>query len=397
MKYPPVKLNLKGFHKYKVGTLWFTKEDLQKVEDIGNQVERGDLVSLYSPEGHFLGQGYINLSSHYALKLLTKESVPIDELFFLKRFERALNFRKRIYPQERVFRLIFAEGDLLPGLIIDIFERVAVIQIYTLGMERLKETIISALLKAYPLESIVLKNDMEKRKEEGLSLYVECFLKDPGEIIPIEMDQIRLLIPVKRGQKTGLFLDQRENWRLVRKISEGLTVIDGFSYLGMFSLYALKGGAKRTFLLERSTFALDLAIEIAKLNGWKEKIIPVEGDVLKLLKNPSIEGDLLILDPPAFIKSKSDFERGINRYRELYHYGIKFFKKRNGLLILFSCSHFLSLENLRELVFESLKRHHLYSKIFQSLSQAPDHPINPYVKETEYLKGLALEINSDLC
>ncbi|MCS7149227.1 MAG: class I SAM-dependent rRNA methyltransferase [Caldimicrobium sp.] len=399
MKYPPVKLNTKGFNKYQRGELWFTTEDLEMVEKLRESLREGDLVSIYSKDGHFLGQGYINLSAYYALKVLTTEATPINEVFFQRAFDRALNFRRKIYPHEKTFRLIFAEGDFLPGLIVDIFERVAVIQIHTRGMENLRELIIRALLKTYPLESLIFKNDFDKRKEENLPMYVEFHLKDPGELIQVTLDEIKFLVPLKKGQKTGLFLDQRENWRYVSKITSDLTVVDAFSYLGSFSHYSLKGGAKRSFLMERSAYAIDLALEIAKLNGWDDKVIPVEGDVLKLLKSPPVDGDLLVIDPPAFIKSRRDIEKGIRRYRELFYYAISFFRNKRGYLSLFSCSHFLSLADMKNLIIEILKKEKISSRLFHTFCQAPDHPINPSVKETEYLKGLAVEINSlrDFC
>ncbi|MGC9101478.1 MAG: class I SAM-dependent methyltransferase, partial [Caldisericum sp.] len=168
--------------------------------------------------------------------------------------------------------------------------------------------------------------------------YVEVIgeVRDP---LLVEIDEIKFLIPFEKGQKTGFFLDQRDNRRFLLRISKDKIILDGFSYIGGFSFYALKGGAQRAYLIDRSSLALDLALEIAKLNGWKERIIPVEGDVFHLLKHPFTQGDILILDPPAFIKTKKDKEKGLRKYEELYHLGLSYFQDKEGLLLLFSCSH----------------------------------------------------------
>jgi 23S rRNA (cytosine1962-C5)-methyltransferase len=393
MKYPPVILNTNGLKNYIQGKLWFTYKDLDSFEKIKDSIEPGSLVSLYSQHKHFLGQGYFNSHSYYSLKLLTKKEISIDISFFKETFKLALEFRERFFPGESSFRLIHAEGDHLPGLIIDLFDKVGVIQIHTLGMERLKSIIIDALLQIRPLESIVLKNDFDKRKEEKLPLYVDFYLKEPQDPYPIEMDGIKFLIPIIKGQKTGFFLDQRENRRFLSRISHGFIIMDGFAYIGGFSFYALKGGAKRVYLLERSGYALDIALEIAKLNGWKDQVVPVEGDVFQLLKNPVAKANLLILDPPAFIKSKKDYFQGYKKYKELYSLGLQYFKAHNGFLFLFSCSHFLKLQELLLFLKESLSKCNFSAKIFQVFHQSPDHPINPCVEETEYLKGVALEFS----
>lgn len=391
MKYPPIILNSNGLKNFIQGKLWFTFKEIDSFEEMKSSIEPGSLVSLYSQHKHFLGQGYFNPYSFYSLKLLTKKEIPIDISFFKERFKLALEFRKRLLPGESSFRLIHAEGDYLPGLIIDLFDKVGVIQIHTLGMERLKPIIIDALLQIRPFESIVLKNNFDKRKEEKLPLYVDFYLKEPLDPYHVEMDGIRFLVPIIKGQKTGFFFDQRENRRFLSKISHSLIIVDGFAYIGGFSFYAIQGGAKRAYLLERSSYALDIAIEIARINGWKDKLVPVEGDVFQLLKNPVAQANLLILDPPALIKSRKDFFHGYKKYKELYGLGLRYFKEHTGILFLFSCSHFLKLLDFQSLLRELLAKMQVSVKVFKFFHQSPDHPVNPLVEETEYLKGIALE------
>lgn len=387
MLYPQVKLNINGLKNFLRGHLWLTQKDLENPDKI-KEIPSGSLVSIYSPEGYFLAQAYFNPHSYYTIKILTKEKIEIDVSFFYHKFKEALSLRKKLYPQERCFRLIHAEGDYLPGLIIDIYEDLAIVQIYTQGMEKLKEYIHEALIKALPLKYIIYKNNFEKRKEEELPLYIECYPKEPEDPYLVEIDSIKFLIPIKEGQKTGFFLDQRDNRRLIRKISRESVIIDAFSYIGGFSFYALKGKARKAILIDRSTKALNLALEIAKLNGWKEKILPIEGDVFKVLKDFKVEGDILILDPPAFIKSKQDLAKGKEKYKALYHLGLNFFSEKEGSLFLFSCSHFLTLIEMKLIIEEFVRKINKEIRFLKILQQSLDHPIHPIVEETFYLKGL---------
>lgn len=387
MLYPQIKLNKTGIKKYFQNSLWFTSKDIDNFEKLKTSIEPGGLVSIVSLENYFLGQGYFNPKSYYCLKLLTKENIPIDEKFFYAQFSKALSLRKKIYPNEKAFRLVFSEGDFLPGIIIDVFDKVIVVQLYTLGMEKLKNFIISALKNLLRPEVIVFKNDSSKRKEEGLELYTEVVegnLKDP---VLIEIDEIKFLIPIINGQKTGFFLDQRENRRFIRKLSQDMVVLDVFSYTGGFSFYALKGGAKRAFLIDRSELALNVAEEIAKINGWKDKIIIVKSDAFKVLKDPP-ESNLIILDPPAFIKSKKDIDLGIKKYEKLYFLGLKNLQK--GLFFPFSCSYFLKMDTFWKMIIKELIKLRINGKIIYQGFQAFDHPINPNVEETFYLKGLGI-------
>ena len=390
MRYPIVKLNKKGVKNYLENRLWFSFKEISRFEKTKNQIKPGSIVNILSEDNFFLGCGYFNPKSYYSLKLLTKKNVIIDKNFFLKRFSEALKLRRSIYPHESCFRLIFSEGDFLPGLIIDIYEKIAVVQIHTSGMENLKNFIIDALKNLLNPQAIVLKNDFSKRmEEEELELYTEIAYGKTEEVILVEMDEIKFLVPLLKGQKTGFFLDQRENRRFLKNLVKDCIILDGFSYTGAFSFYALKGGAKKAFLVDRSDFALNLAEEIAKINGWKDKIITIQGDVSKILKNPP-ETDIIILDPPAFIKSSKDIKAGEKKYENLYFSGVKALKR--GFYFAFSCSYFLKIEKMKNILKNSLKKLNKEGTIIFNGFQAPDHPVNPFVEETCYLKGLGIYI-----
>jgi 23S rRNA (cytosine1962-C5)-methyltransferase len=394
MKYPKVVVNRKGVEKVLKRYLWLTLDEVKSAKSQLEQIPKGSLVSLYSEEGYFLAQGYFNPKVKYCIKVLCREDVPIDKEFFAKAFKRALNLRRELYPGEVAFRLIFSEGDFLPGLIVDVFDKVAVVQVYTLGMEKLLSHIISALREVLEPSSVVLKNDAQKRKEEGLSLYTEVAWGCVDEPLLVEMDGIKFLIPVLSGQKTGFFLDQRDARRYLAKLSQGKEALDLYSYVGGFSFYALKGGAKRVILVDRSQAALDLAEEIAKLNGFSEKVVLIKEDVLNYLKNPSFLADVVIVDPPAFIKSKGDLDQGLKLYDTLYFSCLRLFAERCGFLALFSCSHFLAEETQEEIIKRSLAKLGFRGRIIKKLNQAQDHPINPMVKETHYLKGRVLYLEN---
>ncbi len=394
MNYPRVILTKEGVGKVLKGYLWLTLKEVKSAKVLLENIPEGSLVSLYSEEGYFLAQAYFNPKVRYCIKVLCREEVPIDEEFFAQAFKRALNLRKELYPKEVAFRLVFSEGDFLPGLIVDVYEKVAVVQVYTLGMENLLSEIVSALKKVLEPSCVVLKNDAQKRKEEGLSLYTEVAWGKVDEPLLVEMDGIKFLIPVLSGQKTGFFLDQRDARRYLASLSQGKEVLDLYSYVGGFSFYALKGGAKRAILVDRSQRALDLAEEIAKLNGFSEKVLLIKEDVLNYLKNPSFLADVVIADPPAFIKTKGDLDQGLKLYDTLYFSCFRLFGERCGFLALFSCSHFLTEETQEGIIKKCIAKLGLKGRIIKKLSQAVDHPINPMVKETSYLKGRVIYLEN---
>ncbi|MCX8041862.1 MAG: class I SAM-dependent rRNA methyltransferase [Thermodesulfobacteriaceae bacterium] len=380
-------LNSKGLSKYLKSSLWFTLQDIKNPQKVS--LEPGGLVKIYSEEGHFLGKGYFNPNTYYSLKILTKEDTPIDKEFFKKKFLKALELRKRLYPGEKTFRLIFSEGDFLPGLMVDVFEKVVVVQIQTLGMEKLKEHIISALKELLEPQAIVLRNDFVKRKEEALNLYVEIGYGKVEDPLVVEIDEIKFLVSVLKGQKTGFFLDQRENRRWISNLAKEAIVLDVFSYTGAFSFYALKGGAQRAFLIESSEEALNLAKEIAKLNNFTPRVVFLQGEALNLLRNPP-KADLIVVDPPAFIKSHKHFESGIRKYKSLYLLSLKAIER--GLVFLFSCSYFLKRELFLTLIKDLLQNLQKEGRIIFEGRQAGDHPVNPFVEETFYLKGVGIAI-----
>ena len=384
MKVPSVRLSPRGVRRVLAGRLWLEERDLAERPS----EPPGTEVRLLSPEGYFLARGYTNPRSRIPVRIFSREDQPLDVPFLAELFKRALNLRRKIYPGEEAFRLIHGEGDGIPGLTVDVYGGVIVVQISTAGLERRREEILAALSGVLSPSALVLRNDLPVRREEGLDLYVEVVSGRVDPPIEITMDGLRFLVDPLEGQKTGFFLDQRENRRFVRRLSREALVLDLFAYTGAFGIYALAGGARRVFAVERSERALALAEETARLNGFGDRFFPIPGRVEEFLREAP-DTDLVILDPPAFVKTHRALSAGLEKYREVNRLALRALGR--GLLFTSSCSQFVSGEKLLEIV-RGLSRGRslrLLSRHFQ----APDHPENPAHPETLYLKGFTFWVS----
>ncbi len=377
-------LNPKGLRRALSGGLWFFRGDFGQLPVF----EAGELGKILTPERQFWGLAYFNPKSSIIARLLTRKEETIDYTFFRACFEKALALRRSLYPGEEAFRLIHGEGDLLPGLTVDLYGHIAVIQLSTAGMERLKSEILKALKELIPLKGFVFRNDLPAREEEGLPLYVEAEgVSGPLEIV---CDGLRFLVDPVGGQKTGFFLDQRENRRRITRYVQGKVVLDLFCYTGAFALYAAKAGAAKVLAVDRSKEALKIAEENARLNGLSEKIQFVQDEVERFLRYAP-RAEALILDPPALIKKKKAYQRGKRRYRELIQRAFKTVKE-GGVLLVCSCSQFLSLEDLIKICREEGLKTEQNTSLLEIGLQALDHPVYLPMPETFYLKGLFLRI-----
>ncbi|QJA05613.1 class I SAM-dependent rRNA methyltransferase [Thermosulfurimonas marina] len=377
-KPPEIRVRAEAARRVASGRLWLTRRDLLKVPEIGP----GEEVRLLSPEGFFLARGYFNPQSRIPVRIYSREDHPLDRHFLSGALRRALALRQRLYAGEEAFRLVHAEGDGLPGLTVDVYGRAAVVQISTAGMERVREEVLWALKEVLAPEAVILRNDLPVRKEEGLSLYTEVAYGRLSGPLEVRLDGLRFLVDPLRGQKTGFFLDQRENRRFIARLSRDLVVLDLFAYTGAFGLYALSGGARRVFAVERSAEALALAEENARLNGYSQRFFPIQGRVEEFLREAP-DAQLVILDPPAFIKSERAREAGRRKYAEVNRLALS--ALREGFFFTSSCSRFLSAEDLLSLVRRAARGRPL--RLLFRHFQAPDHPENPAHPETLYLKG----------
>lgn len=355
--------------------------------------ENGDILAVYSSSGEFLAKAYFHLENSICGRVITFRDEPIESAIE-QRIAEAVFLRETMFDRKltNCFRLINAEGDGLPGLIVDIYDDLAVVQINTQGMERLKPLVVEKLKATLKLRGIYEKSHSAARRQEGLldslgPLYGEC----PKEIL-VKENGVLFLIAIEEGQKTGFFLDQREMRQLIYRLSNNKRVLNCFSYTGGFSLFALKGGAKSVTSVDSSEGACRYAMENTLLNH-----IPlsqhevIKSDVFGYLKNSKQSFEIVILDPPAFAKKRQDVHEACRGYKEINRRVLERMPPDSYLLTC-SCSHFMDQDLFQQVVFQAAIEAKREAAICSRHIQAIDHPISLFHPEGEYLKGLLLHI-----
>lgn len=365
------------------------------IRTIEGEVKEGDMVEVFSNEGQYLASGHFHEGS-IKVRIISFEKTTAGADFWLQRIKAAYDSRERLgltdSEQTNVYRLVHAEGDGLPGLIIDIYGSVAVIQTHTLGMYNARHMITETLKAIYgtKLEAVFDKSSETMSKQNAIHVSNEFLLGNVQENVVVEND-VKFYVNWVEGQKTGFFIDQRDNRSLLSKYSAGKTILNTFSYSGGFSMYALKAGAKEVHSVDSSKKAAELALRNAELNGVSNHHHFFTEDAFDFLKKSHDKYDIVILDPPAFAKHLSAVEKAMIGYRNLNLEGFKQVKK-GGMLFTFSCSQVMDKVLFRKVVFQAAAQSGRDVKILYQLSQGPDHPINIYHPEGEYLKGLVLQV-----
>ncbi|WP_457755309.1 class I SAM-dependent rRNA methyltransferase [Thermovibrio ammonificans] len=375
---------IRGFHP------WVYKNDILS---FSRKPKPGELCTVRDYRGAFLAKGYINPDSYIAIRLLTfKKEEEIDLEFFKRRIKEALDYRRAVVPENcTAFRLIHSEADYLPGLIVDYYSGYLVIQVTTLGMEILKEQVVKALVEVVKPKGIYEKSTVQTRELEGLPLVEQPLYGDIPERVVILENGIKFNVQIVGGQKTGYFLDQRENKLLFATefVKEGDRVLDAFCHLGGFGIHAaVIGKAGEVVAVDSSQLALDLARENAALNGVEEKFTFVKGDAFKVLKEMSLRGekfDSIVIDPPAFAKSKKVLEQAKKGYKELFLRGLKMLKP-GGNIVVCSCSHHVTPPILEEILLSAAYDTRTPLKVLYTTYQAKDHPFVLQIPESRYLK-----------
>lgn len=367
------------------GHLWVFSNEVDTAATPLKNFAPGDPVALEDSAGRFLGIGYVNPNALICARLLSRSRIQLDISFWRARLAASLVWREKLFSAP-FYRLVHSEGDQLPGLVIDRFGAVCVIQCNTAGIERQLSQILPALEELICPQAIVLRNDSPSRALEGLPAHIEVQGKLPETVI-VEEDGLQFQIDPLHGQKTGWFYDQRQNRALVASLANGATVLDLFCYVGAFAVRAAAQGAKRVVAVDSSASALDLARENARRNGVAHKIAFVAADAIEFLKQAKQERqrfDLLVCDPPAFIKRRKDLTQGLKGYYNLNRLALTCLA-RPGILVSCSCSHHLSAAALDGII-ARLAAHDQIA-LFAQGRQGPDHPIHPAIPETEYLKA----------
>lgn len=383
-------VHLKRTSRILGGHLWVFSNELAESP---KGFEPGALVELRDRKDTFLGIGYINPHSLIAIRILTRQREPVDREFFRKRIIAALEYRKRFLNEGDAFRVIFSEGDMLPGLIVDKYGTCLSIQILTMGMDKLSEVIIPLLDEILSPSVIVLRNDSPSRLLEGLKQEKRVIKGAIGEAPVIREESVFLAVDPLLGQKTGFFLDQRENRIAFSSLSTGGEGLDLFCYSGAWSIHLAKKGV-RIAAIDESESALSLARRNAELNNLSGRCTFIKADVFEFLSGEVSGGrryDCIVLDPPAFVKSASGIKQAVRGYREINSRAMKLLK-RGGLLATSSCSHHIDMEAFTEMLRSSAKDAGRAVRIVEMRSQARDHPVLLSMPETEYLKCAFLEV-----
>jgi 23S rRNA (cytosine1962-C5)-methyltransferase len=378
--------SLKRFHP------WVFSGAIKKIK--GNLTE-GQLVKVYSNHEEYLGTGHYQIGS-IAIRILTFADQAIDENFWEERIAQAIALRQKLgllNSNNNVCRLVHAEGDGLPGLIIDFYNGTAVIQMHSVGMYLNTQFIVNALknVMGSQLKAIFNKSEGTLPFKANLDAKNGYLFGDKETGTVIE-NGIQFRINWEEGQKTGFFIDQRENRELVEKYSQGKKVLNMFCYTGGFSVYALRGQAECVHSVDSSKPAIEQTIENIALNFEQPAHEAYAKDAFDFLEGIDGEYDLIILDPPAFAKHNDVLHNALQGYKRLNAKAISKIKK-GGILFTFSCSQVVSKETFKKTLFVAAANTGRQVKILHQLSQPPDHPVNIYHPEGEYLKGLVLEIS----
>ena len=364
------------------------------VERMEKDVSPGDIGEVFSIGGEFLGVGHLNPQSQIVFRLLTCRREEMGASFFRERILRAFRLRKpEMEGVTNAYRIVNGEGDFLPGLMIDRYGDVFVIQCLTAGMERLKGLWIELLVDAFHPQSIYERSDAAMRKEEGLpEARGLLYGKEISDFIEIGEGNCRFQVNIKEGQKTGFYLDQRENRLRVREISHGKRLLDVCCYTGAFSVHAGAGGAREVSLIDSSQEALALAevhVHMNHMEGTPHRLI--RGDAFEVMRSLQPEYDVAILDPPPFARKKGALPRAARGYKDLNLQAFRLLRSE-GLLFTFSCSHHMDWDLFRKVVLAAAVDAGKEVQLLGRTGHPIDHPINLCHPEGEYLKGFICRV-----
>jgi 23S rRNA (cytosine1962-C5)-methyltransferase len=373
------------------GHLWVFSNEIASVE---GAVDVGDTVLVRDARGHLLGTGYMNPHSLIAVRLVSRSKVEISREFLAHRIAGALDYRARIRPGERVGRAVYGDADLLPGLIVDRYDECLVVQSLTAGVERRLDSIVEILTELLSPRTIVIRNDSPMRVYEGLPVEKRVARGTVDGPVSIEQDGHRFLVDVIDGQKTGFFLDQRDNRKATASLAGGADVLDCCSYTCAWSVYAASEGSKSITAIDTSAPALELGRRNLEENGATEGATLLGGDVFKELAKMSRSRrlfGLVILDPPAFAKSRKRVREALKAYRTVNRLALSV-TRRGGHLVTSKCSHLVDRESFLNALVAAAREAGRRARVVEVRGQSADHPIALGFPETDYLTCVILEV-----
>ncbi len=365
------------------GQTWIYRSDVLKTDA---QAQPGDIVRVVAANGMFLGQAFYNPASQMTLRLLTRGETPVDETLIRQRITQAVSYRRAFADMESC-RLIYSESDGLPGLVADAFGHVIVIQLMCKGMDRFRDVIVDQLCRELGPEAVYERSDAPVRRLEGLEERAGLLFGRLPEDIVMRENGVRFHVDVAHGQKTGYFLDQKENRAAIAPFVKDARVVDCFTHTGAFALHAAHYGAASVTAVDISAEALHTAKENAALNGF-ENIRFIEANAFDWLKAETLTEerfDVVILDPPAFTKTRAALDAARRGYKEINLRGMKLVRE-GGYLVTCSCSQHMHRDEFLRVITEAARDAHVRLMQVEMRSQGRDHPILPTMPETEYLK-----------
>lgn len=401
--YPKLTVTEKAEKSLRGGHPWVYGEEILSVS---RPYENGDVADVYSQKDKYLGTGYVNDASKIRVRVISRNTNDrFDEAFYERRLRHALEYRRTVMGEDfHACRLIFGEADFFPGLTVDLFEDILCVQVLSLGIERIKEMLFAkliAILAEYGItvRALYERNDSPLREKEGMTAYTGFFhgagLTEEPQYAWVTENGIRYYVDFIAGQKTGFFLDQKYNRLAIRKIAAGRRVLDCFTHTGAFALNAAAGGAEHVTAVDISADALAVAKRNAEENGLSDRTEFVEADVFDYLSVLSEEKrgkyDFIILDPPAFTKSRDTVRDAMRGYKEINLKAMKMLP-RGGYLATCSCSHFMTDTYFCQMLHAAAEDAGVTLRQIEERRQSPDHPILWNVPETEYLKFYIFQI-----
>lgn len=394
MNLAPLRLRKNEERRLRAGHVWVFSNEVDVAQTPLTGFEPGQAVLIQASNGAALGNGYVNPHALICARLVSRDpNYLLDQSLLVHRLNIALALRERLFDKP-YYRLVFGDSDGLPGLVVDRFGQVLVAQITTAGMECLKDEVINALCKVIKPDAILLRNDTPSRALEGLPSYVETALGEIPELVRLEENGAVFEATLRSGQKTGWFYDHRMNRARMQRYVSGKRVLDVFSYTGAWGVQAALAGASEVLCIDSSAPAIEQLHHNATLNKVHHQVASVHGDAFETLKElRSARGkfDVVILDPPAFIKRKKDLKEGLKAYHRINQMALQILAK-DGILISASCSFHLEHAALQEIILQASRHLDRNLQILEQGQQGPDHPMHPAIPETRYLKAFIARV-----
>lgn len=393
-----IKLKKQEDKRIRAGHLWVYSNEIDTLATPVKELVPGSRCEVQDSGGKSLGVGYVNPHSLIAVRLLSRNAdASISQAWVRQRLEQALLLREVCF-SEPCYRWVYGDADGLPGLVVDRFGDYVVMQLNTAGMELLKADLVAAVESVVQPKGILLRCDSAAREAEGLTLYVEVAAGQWPEKLTVKENGVTFEVSAEEGQKTGWFYDHRDNRARLKGLAKGRAVLDVFSYVGGWGLQCLAGGATSLDAVDGSGPALDWLDHNARLNGFSQPVNTYQGnafDVLKHLLEDKRRYDVVVMDPPAFIKRKKDFKNGLQAYTRMNELALRLLNP-GGILVSASCSMHLPEEALMDVIRKTARHVDRHVSVFAQGTQGMDHPVHPAIPETRYLKALFCRVTRSL-